>query len=170
MRDGNVYGLVHELSDRINNLTKQTLFLDMRMRAYEELMSHRKSIIHSIIDPVWLRLEVDKTQLRMMKDHNEQIKEIVKKRQEDSQKSKIQIIQANGLAKLLIILVCGLIFSGCASFDCQQRINYQNRIISNLRNEVNVKNDRLRKFNQLNEDDSLRGSSNDDSKGWDLQP
>lgn len=92
---GNVNGLIHKMERKINNLYKKILFLDMRVRAYEETLSHPWHIFRSIIDPLWLRYHVDSVQMRMISEHDKEVMESIKKHQEEDSKPKLQIIGAN---------------------------------------------------------------------------
>ena len=89
------------------------------------------------------------------------------------------------MRKMIVILALALIAPACASKSQLQKartegfteadrqcLELQGRIqerIAQLKSDLAAKNERLRRFNQINEDGTLRTKAVDDSKGWDKQ-
>lgn len=175
MRDDQVFKIQQDLSGNIATIYKQLLFLDSRMQSYEMVLSDRKSMLKAIWSPKWLKGAVDKFQMNLLQKHGKQMDEAVKKRDEESRKPKITLLKAVSVA----VLSLGL-FSGCVSmkvYKADIKKSYEHgykdadaeciKLQERIKPYVIGLQERLRKFNQLNEDGSLRTKKVDDSKGWD---
>ena len=173
MRDGNLHAIIEKLDLKINNLYKQSLFLDIRLRAYETILESRLAMFLSFLNPTWLKKEVDRRQMDMIQEHDIKVHATIKKKQEEASKPKITLINpSNGLKNIcFLIVLCGT-FMGCVPkwvHDdelTQQKKDFQ-MIITSYKEELDAKTARLALFNQVNEDGSLRTKENNDLDGWD---
>jgi hypothetical protein len=161
MRDGQIFDLNQRRAKNEALLYRQIGFLNTRMEAFEAVLSTRWAMIRAVLNPQWLKAAVNKKQLEIMKAHDDELKEAAK---ENAMKPKLTIVKA-----VAVILAFGL-FSGCVSKT------YHKRVVENaytigfteadeecielqrkIQSYVGPLQERLRRFNQLNDDGSLRG-------------
>lgn len=168
MRDESIFEMQKQQARRVAIIYRQLQFLDSRMLAYEKVLSSTWNKLRALFSRKWMMAQVEKEQLEILRIHDEQIKEASEKAQEEKAKPKLTIVGANGISKLCLLFTVSVFASGCVSLKTHRLAMKECALVQgNLRNEINAKTDRLRRFNQINEDGSLRTKRNDDSKGWD---
>lgn len=166
MRDGEIIYRQQNDAKRIAMIYRQMLFIDTRLQAFETSLVSRWDILKAIFNPKSFMVSVNNKQSALLKEHDDRVRELTEKQKQEGQKPKLSIIGANGLK--LTALLCMLVASGCVSKKRYNADLLQCRIENAvLKIENTAKTDRLRKFNQVNEDGSLRTKKNDDSIGWD---
>lgn len=164
MRDEKIYQMQDSERRRFGMVYRQVMFLSSRHDAYEIVLSKPWARIRALFSNTWLRREVDSVQLRIVNEHDELVKKNAELAQAEARKPKI--VGLNG--KVLAIIFMSVLSTSCVSMTKHKRLQERYRIdVATLTNEVNAKTQRLRRFNQINEDGSLRVRKNDDSKGWD---
>lgn len=178
MRDGAIYNMKSSLDHKVAALYQQVNFLNLRFIAYENILNNRWTMLKAIFTPSKVQTLVNNEHIKLLKDHEKEVMERMKAMKEESAKPKIQLVAANGMPKLAA-LVALLLLQGCVSLrthEMKKVESYQagyeaadkecTRLQVKLGAYVTSLQERLRKFNQLNEDGSLRTKTNDDSKDW----
>lgn len=164
MRDEKIYQMQDSERKRFGMVYRQVMFLSSRHDAYEIVLSKPWARIRALFSNAWLRREVDSVQLRLVNEHDERVKQNAEMAKAEARKPKI--VGLNG--KVLVVLLIAFMPTSCVSISKHKRLQERYRIdMARITNEVNAKTERLRRFNQINEDGSLRSKKNDDSKGWD---
>lgn len=160
-------------------LYRQVQFIQARVDAYEAILSNPLNVLRGIFRRKWLKQRVGELQLALIQKHDAELKQAVEVVKAEKMKPKLTVVGANGIPKLALVLVAALAFSGCvtkrvykADVEKARTEGYEkaNRECLALQQKIAIYvtslQDRLRKFNQLNEDNSLRTKKNDDSKSW----
>lgn len=167
MRDGQIFEIQKQEAKRLAMVYRQLQFLDARIAAYETVLSSTWNTLKAIFNRSWLMKQVEIEQLKILREHDQAIRESIEKAKEEKAKPKLTIVGSNGISKLTAICLF-LLVSGCVTSKTHREVIRQNDLkVRSLQNEINAKTERLRRFNQINEDGSLRTKRNDDSKGWD---
>lgn len=172
MRDDKIYQMRNEEFRRMAAMARQLLFVETRQEAMELVMSSTSNVLRGIFNTSWLKRQIDQEQVKLLQGHEDRAREYREKERQEEAKPKLSI-GANGLSKLV-----GFIFV-LSFLGCVPRAYYQNKVeilehanseclakVKTQDNEIKQKTDKLRRFNQINEDGSLRTKVNDDSKGW----
>lgn len=186
MRDGQILEIQKQEAKRLAMVYRQLQFVDTRISAYEKVLSSTWNKLKAMLNHAWLIREVEKQQLEMLKAHDDVIREKAEKVKEEKVKTKLTIVGANGISKLGIVLIAGLFASGCVSAkkfrkmeadmahnqlqtfvaleECRKAYKVQS-------NELRAKTERLKRFNQLDEQGNLRKlnifKGDVDPEGWD---
>ena len=159
-------------------LLRQNGRISARLEAFETLVKKRPFLF--LFRPALFWALVNKNWMGILRKHDRDVSEAAQKVQEDRSKPKLTIVPANAAIKSLCLILLVLSLSSCvppeyhknkvkAAYDA----GYQeaNAECLNLQLTISEYVDslkaRLRKFNQLNEDDTLRTRGNDDSRPHD---
>lgn len=169
MRDTKIYEMRDQEAKRLAMLYRQVQFIQTRIDAYEKVLSTTGSVFKAFLNRSWLKYEVDRVQVELLKEHDEMIKASVEKAKEEAKKPKLSIVGANGISKLTVAVLMLFVISGCVSKKTynhglkdsyqsgykaadQECIGLQKKYIS----YIESLKDRLKRFNQIDENGELR--------------
>ncbi len=148
-------------------LYRQLQILASRTEAYEIVLDSTWNIMKAVFIPGWLKKSVDMVQMDLIKKHDETMKAAIEKQKQEKAKPKLTIVGST------LVLILSFLMVGCVSKknydELQKNFSDCQSVVGPMNHELNTKNERLRKLNQLNEDNSLRTKKSDDRKGWDAQ-
>lgn len=186
MRDEKIIQAQEQERKRTAIIYRQLQFLDSRFLAYEKVLGSTWNKLKFIFNHKWLVKEVERVQLEILKEHDKAMMEAAEKANEEKAKPKIKIVGANGIPKLGLMLVAALLSIGCVSlkkhndiiasisksdFSSKSELEQCQREQAQMRNELKAKTDRLRRFNQVDENGNLRKlnlfKGEVDPNGWD---
>lgn len=173
MRDEQILGMNADTARKVFAIYKQCRYLDTRLTAYEMLFENRKAILKAIWNPQWLRTAADAIQLELIKKHDEEIQESAKRAEEEAKKPKLTVVKSLAFILAFSLVSCVSIPTNKKQKEQSFNEGYAKANIECLDLQIKIRDyvyalqERLRKFNQLNEDGTLRSKKNDDSKGWD---
>lgn len=170
MRDGQIYKMQESEQQRFVILYRQVNFLNMRVEAYESVLVSRWAMIRAILNPLWLKRQVDAAQLAMLQEHDAAMREKTQKAKEEAAKPKI--ISPFTLKPVAVALLALGLASGCVSTRTHRKAlenekalctatqgaqaKESQKVIRAMENEIAAKNKRLKKFNQIDEAGRLR--------------
>ena len=80
---------------KMASLFRQIQFLNLRLLAYEQIVSKPWVAMRGLFQPQWLWQKVDKLQMQFIKEHDEEVAKAI----EVQKQPKIDIIGANGIIK-----------------------------------------------------------------------
>lgn len=169
MRDGQIINATQILENKIQVIYRQLQFLNTRMNAYDLVLSKKWNLLWAIFAPSWFMKQVDAFQAVLLQKQNEELKKAV----EEAKKPKVTLLNPLGVAICLILL-----FSGCVpkyryvhdiyvkdieiktlrdqcTSDLTKVVKEANDYFALLKNEINLRTERLRKFKQVDADGNL---------------
>lgn len=178
MRDESIYNMKSGLDHKVAILYQQVNFVNMRIAAYESVLSNKWMMFKAIFDPKFVQGKVDEAQMELIKKHDMEVMERMKKAKEEAAKPKIQVVTANGIPKLVALLAI-LMFPSCVSLNKHNAkveeafsngYKQADRECVELQTKIGAyitqMQERLRRFGQLNEDGSLKTEKRNNGKGW----
>ena len=178
MRDESIYNMKSGLDNKVAILYQQVNFVNMRMAAYESVLSTKWMMFKAIFDPKGIQSLVDTAQMKLIQRHDQEVAERMKKAKEESAKPKIQVVSANGMPKIVALLAI-LLFPSCVSINkhnakvdeayhrgYKQADQECTDLQKKIGGYITQLQERLRRFGQLNDDGSLKTDKRNNGKGW----
>lgn len=169
MRDEKIFQMRDQEAKRLAMLYRQVQFIQTRVDAYEKVLSTTSAVFKAFLNRSWLKYEVDRMQMELLKEHDEMIKASVEKAKEEAKKTKLTIVSGNGLSIAVFLFIAMSIFSGCVTKQTynkgmkesyqagfkdadQECIQLQKKYVS----YIDTLKERLKRFNQIDENGELR--------------
>lgn len=99
MRDDQILNLHNDEKKRLAIIYRQVMFIQTRIEAYETVLSNRWNVLRGTFDPQSIKKLVDMEQLRLIRKHDEEVRENEEKNKQERLKPKLSIISPNGILK-----------------------------------------------------------------------
>ncbi len=96
MRDGKIIEMRDNELRRFTVMARQLMFIQTRIEAYETILSKRWNILRGTFSPSWLIKQVDAEQLRLLNEHDEQVRKAQEQSKEERLKSRLTVLTPDG--------------------------------------------------------------------------
>lgn len=87
-------GKIMVLDQKIAAIYRQNQFMDTRIRAYEKIFSSRWTLLKLLIDPKFLKTQVDIEQMILLRKHDDEVKAAAEKLKEEQSKPKLTVVNS----------------------------------------------------------------------------